>query len=162
MKRNFPVLAFSMSNNKAFPESIQVREWARATYHLSHQKSEPKTSLHEKSKAVAHADSIHYPCFLLCVKAECQDCLWHKRLVNYISEQTMVPHSWLSSHSTNIFRYPINTSQEEEFHLWIIENSVLCHIWKSDSSLSLHENMQHPHFMFISSLGFIPLLKYDL
>ena len=56
----------------------------------------------------------------------------------------------------------MNTSQEEEFHLWIIENSVLCHIWKSDSSLSLQENMQHPHFMLISSLGFIPLLKYDL
>ena len=56
----------------------------------------------------------------------------------------------------------MNNLQEEEFHLWIIENSALGHICESNSSLSLHENMQQPHFMFISSLGFITLLKYDL
>ena len=54
----------------------------------------------------------------------------------------MVSHSWLSSRSTNIFRYPMNNLQEEEFHLWIIENSALGHICESDSSLSVHENMQ--------------------
>lgn len=82
MKRNFPVLAFSMSNNKEFPESTQAKDGLEPQSHLSHQESELKMSLHENSKAVAHANSIHYPHFLLCVKVECQDRLQHRRLLN--------------------------------------------------------------------------------
>ena len=36
----------------------------------------------------------------------------------------------------------MNNLQEEEFHLWIIENTALGHICESDYILSFHENMQ--------------------